>query len=327
MTASEPAATPAARAPWLLRGARAFLVAHVALIVFSTVALTTFLAGPPAPWLLEEPNATIMRLGWKLSGPGCVVLGALAALLHVAGHLGWRRALLMLGVGSAVALGSELLGTSTQLPFGEYRYTPLLGYRILGLVPFPIPISWFYMIVGSLVIAARLMRVGDDRGTRWRWSLVGGAILVAWDVSMDPAMVKTAHWLWGDGDRFTAAGLPSPVVDFFTKDAFYGMPLSNWLGWYLTGIVIARLFLWIAPPSVWASRLGPTSLPVVLYAVNGIMPIAICFRDRMWWAAGLGTLAMAIPVVLALRAHRRQAGAGARWRGGDEVVPRRMTAS
>jgi uncharacterized membrane protein len=291
--------------PWTQRAAVGFLVAHCVLIAFSTIALTTFLNGPAPAWLGEEPNATALRLGWKFSGPTYVVLGALAAVLHVTGRLGWWRSLAIFLVASGVALGAELTGTATQLPFGEYQYTTLLGYRIFNLVPFPIPVSWYYMIVGSLVITGRLLAARDDNATRWKWSLLGGLILVAWDVSMDPAMVKTLHWIWGDGDLFVRAGLPAPIVAFFTKDIFYGMPASNWLGWYLTGVIISRLVLQIVPPTVYAEKLSPTHLPVVLYAVNGIMPVALCLRDNLLWGAVLGSLAMAIPVALAVRARAR----------------------
>lgn len=301
--------------PWERRAAPGFLIAHCALIAFSTIALTTFLKGPPPPWLAEEPNVTILKWGWKLSGPTYVVLGAIAMLLHLAGRIGWRRTLPLFAATSLVALGAELTGTSTQLPFGEYSYTTLLGYRILDLVPFPIPISWFYMIVGSLAIAGRWMVARDDNATKWKWALVGGLILVAWDVSMDPAMVKTAHWIWGDGDLFTRLALPAPVVAFFTKDIFYGMPLSNWFGWYLTGVIIARLALIWAPPTMIATRLSTTWLPMILYAVNGIMPVALCVRDDMIWGAVLGTIAMVLPIALALRASPRV---------GDELEPSRV---
>lgn len=266
------------------RGANGLLVAHLALIVFSTVALTTFLNGPPGPWLQEEPNRTILRWGWTLSGPTYVVLGALAALVHAAGRVSAWKAVLLFVLGSGIALGSELLGTSTGFPFGPYAYTPLLGFMILDKVPFPIPISWFYMIYASLAICGRLLPVRDDVRTRLVWSLVGGAILTAWDVSMDPAMVKTNHWVW--------------FVDGF----FYGMPLSNWFGWYVTGVVISWVMLAIVPPSTWAARVSPSTFPLVLYATNGIMPIALCVRDQMWWAAILGTIAMALPLWLAVRA-------------------------
>lgn len=296
---------------WARRAAPGFLLAHCALIAFSTIALTTFLAGPAPVWLAQEPHATIMRLGWKFSGPTYVVLGAIAMLVHLGGRIGWRRTLPLFLVSSGVALMSELIGTATQLPFGEYAYTTLLGYRILGLVPFPIPISWFYMIVGSLAIVGRLLTARDDNATKWKWALVGGMILVAWDVSMDPAMVKTMHWIWGDGDLFTRLGLPAGIAAFFTKGVYYGMPLSNWFGWYLTGTIIARLVLVFAPPTLFATRISNTALPILLYAVNGIMPIALCVRDDLIWAAVLGAIAMVVPVALAIKGRPRLAEEGA----------------
>jgi len=264
------------------RLATALLAAHVALIAFSTLALTTILARPDHPLRLTPFAAQVMPIAWKYSGMTYVVLGALAALAHLTGRIGARRAAALFAISSGIALGSELLGTSTGYPFGGYSYTPLLGWRIAGLVPFPIPVSWFYMLYGALAICARLLPARDDRATLWRWSLVAGLVLTAWDVSMDPAMVKTAHWVWHE------------------PGAFYGMPLSNFAGWILTGTVIARVMLAIVPPTAMAAALRDARLPLVLYAVNGVMPVAICLRDGLWWAAGLGTLAMVIPLTLAL---------------------------
>ncbi len=283
------------------RLARGAFIGHLGLIAFSSLAMVTVLNGPPGPWLTAEPNATVMRLAWTFSGPTYVVLGALAALLHASGRLGARRAWLLFIIGSAVSLGSELLGTATGFPFGEYRYTPLLGYRILGLVPFPIPISWFYMIYGCLVICSRLLPREDTGAMKWKWAAIAGLVLVAWDVSMDPAMVKTTHWIWGSGERFRAMGAPAWLVAFFSEDIFYGMPLSNWLGWYITGTLIARLMLAVVPPMAWATTAGRDNLPIWIYATNGIMPVVLCVRDELWWAALLGALAMAVPVTLALR--------------------------
>jgi len=279
-------------------------VGHLALIAFSTLAMVTVLNGPPGPWLAEEPNATVMRVAWKYSGPTYVVLGALAAIAHAAGRAGAARALALMVAASVITLGAELLGTATGLPFGEYRYSPLLGYRIAGLVPFPIPISWFYMLYACLAMTGRLLDPIDTNAAKWRWSILAALFLVAWDVSMDPAMVQTAHWTWGGGQQFRDAGLPAWLVAFFTRDVFYGMPLSNWGGWFLTGLVVSRAMLAIVPPSDIAARISPSRLPIALYAANGIMPVVLCFRDDLLWAGILGALAMAIPVTLALRQAR-----------------------
>lgn len=284
--------------------ARIALGGHLALILLSTVAFTTFLAGAPPAWLMEPDAQRALRLGWTYSGPLCVLLGAAAALLHAMRRFGHGAALSLFIASSSIALASELLGTHTGYPFGGYSYTPLLGHRVLGLVPFVIPISWFYMLYASLAICARLargdvLRAPGTRGAPWAWSLAAGLILTAWDVSMDPAMVATAHWVWH---------VPGP---------FYGMPWSNWAGWLITGTVIARVMLAIVPPARLVERLSQARLPLALYAMNGIMPIAICIRERMWWAVVLGTVAMVVPLALALRAARSAAPA----RTSDDEAP------
>jgi putative membrane protein len=53
----------------------------------------------------------------------------------------------------SLSLCSELLGTSTGFPFGHYRYLSGLGYKIAGLVPFTIPLSWFYLGFSAYIIA------------------------------------------------------------------------------------------------------------------------------------------------------------------------------
>lgn len=278
------------------RLARALFGVHAMLIVFSTAAMVTLLAGHAPVDLASEPAATIARLSFRFAGPAYVVLGCLAALAFLAGRVGSRQALLVAGLTSALALGAELAGTATGLPFGDYAYSAMLGYRIGGLVPFPIPLSWFYMILGSLVIVARLGAAG---ARPWRWAVGAGLLMVAWDIALDPAMVKTGHWAWGPGDVFD--GAPSLIRAFFTAGVFYGMPLGNWFGWLLTATLIARAMLALIPPDLIRRRLAPSSLPVWLYLVNGAMPVAICLRDGFWWAASLGALAMGVPATIALR--------------------------
>ena len=51
--------------------------------------------------------------------------------------------------------------------------------------------------------------------------------------------------------------------------------------------------------------MSPSRLPLVLYAANGIMPVTLCLRDGLWWAAILGAAAMALPVALAWRPAAR----------------------
>jgi putative membrane protein len=303
-----PSAGPVPESRAVFRAAVACLVAHAFLTLFSAYAFATFLTGPPPAWLQTPTNQAVMRLGWTFGPATTVVLGALAGLLHATGRVGGRRALAMFGVAFVATLGAELAGTHTGYPFGPYSYTTQLGYRVLGLVPFNIPTSWFFMIYCSLAICGRLLTAGDDSRTKWKWALIGGLVLTAWDVSMDPAMVKTTHWLW----HLKPVAEQSAVERIFVSDLFYGMPLSNWLGWILTGTVVARAMLAIVPPSAFARRVAPSNFPLVLYAVNGVLPITICARNGMWWAVLFGTLAMGIPLVLAVVSGRAPARVSSR---------------
>jgi uncharacterized membrane protein len=277
------------------------LVAHVALSAFSAFAFATFLSGPPPEWLSSPQNQRAMQFGFQYGGQTTVLLGAIAGFCFLALCVGSRRALFVFAASFALSLCSELAGTSTGFPFGAYGYSDRLGYRIAGLVPFNIPTSWFYMLVASLAICGRLLPGRDDGKSKWWWALVAGLVLTAWDVSMDPAMVKTVHWVWNVPDLSSR----SSFEQFIGAPFFFGMPLTNWLGWLLTGVLVARSMLAIVPPSEWARRVSPSSLPLVLYAVNGLLPIAICFAQDMTLAGVLGSLAMLLPLTLAIRAGRR----------------------
>jgi putative membrane protein len=288
------------------RVSSALLGGHVVLTLFASLAFATILAGAPPAWLQQEPNLSVYRWSWKLSGPLVVLLGAAATWTHANARFGWRRSTLTFLAASAVALGAETLGTTTGFPFGAYEYTTLLGYRIFGRVPYPIPISWYFMLYASLAICGRLMVADDSNRGRWKWAAVAGVILTLWDVSMDPAMVVTAHWVWH-------------VPGFF-----YGMPLSNWLGWLLTGTIVARVMLAFVAPSEWQRLVSPSRFPLVLYAINGVMPIAICFSRGLTGAGWLGMLAMALPLTAAMKDFGfriSERGSGARNRNSKMVAP------
>ncbi len=283
------------RAP-LVRIALACLLAHCVLTIFSGLAFATFLSPPIPAWLSTPANQKITAFGFKWGGQSTVVLGALAGLLHAVGRLGRRTAITVFVASFGISLGSELLGTGTGLPFGPYSYTNQLGYKILGLVPFNIPTSWFFMLYCSLAICGRLLPSTDDSKSRWWWALIAGIVLTAWDVSMDPAMVASVHWLW----HLPSLEGMSLWQNILIGGHFYGMPLTNWLGWLLTGIIVARVMLAIVPPSRWARDVSPSNFPLVLYGVNAVLPLGICYGHGLWLAFVLGAIAMAIPLGLAV---------------------------
>lgn len=286
----------------LLRVALIALTMHAFFSVFSAYAFSTFLIPPYPEWLQTPTNQLVLRHGYRFGGQFTVLLGAIAGFAFLAGRVGIGRTTKVFGVAFVLSLGAELAGTSTGLPFGVYGYTDLLGYKILNLVPFNIPTSWFYMLVASLAICGRLMTPRTTNTAKWWWAFVASLVLTAWDVSMDPAMVKTQHWLWNVPDLSNA----SAVSQWIGTPFFYGMPLTNWLGWILTGTLVARAMLQIVPPTDWSTTVAPSRVPLVLYGVNGVLPIAICFAQNMPVAGVFGLIAMALPLVLAARSGMPQ---------------------
>jgi uncharacterized membrane protein len=273
------------------------LLGHLFFSAFSAFAFATFLLPPYPEWLQEPQNQKVMAMGYAYGGATTVTLGAISGLAFLAYAVGMRKALITFGISFVLAFTSEYAGTVTDYPFGAYEYTSQLGYKMFERVPFNIPTSWFYMLVASLAICGRFLPSKDDNVSKWWWAFVGGVVLTLWDVSMDPAMVKTNHWFWQIGDLSDR----SAFEQWIGKPIFFGMPITNWLGWLLTGILVARVMLAIIPPSEWVSKVAPHRLPIALYAINGLLPLAICFRWDMVPAGVLGTIAMVVPLWAALR--------------------------
>ena len=277
--------------------ARQALRAHVALQAFSGIAFATFLV-PPIPAFFQKPmNQAIMDVSYRFGGQLTVTIGAVAGIAFLAHVVGGRRTLQALALVFVIAFTAEAVGTVTGAPFGPYIYTDRLGYRLLGLVPFNIPTSWFYMLVASLGIASRLLPGRDDGMSRWWWAFVAALIMTAWDLVMDPAMFETEHWLWQVPDLSSA-----PVWQrLLGHDGYFGIPVVNFLGWILTATIVARTTLALIPPSEWVARVAPHDFPLALYAANGLLPIVICLRWGMAPAGLVGLFAMGVPLALASR--------------------------
>ncbi len=216
--------------------------------------------------------------------PFVTLVAFIFALLHGAQRLGWGRTALLLCVTFGVSLLFESVGVATGRVYGPYHYTTKLGPMFLDLVPYLIPVAWFMMTYPSYVIAARLV---SPRGRLWRWrfgvAALGALVMTAWDLAMDPMMVAGGHWAWE------------------VQGAYFGIPLQNFWGWWLTTFVTFALFLTLGrltPSRDQARDSRFERLAVVSYAITGLSNVAINLIGGMGGPALAGLFAMLPWVVL-----------------------------
>ncbi|MBD2848231.1 carotenoid biosynthesis protein [Paenibacillus sp. IB182496] len=138
--------------------------------------------------------------------------------LNVEGRLGeprharWPRAAL---IGLATFL-VEWLGVRTGWPFGEYAYTPLLGWGVGG-VPLTIACAW----VGVVLLAALV----SESGSRWLRALLTGVWTVVFDLVLDPVAFAREFWIWGDGHG----------------GGYFGVPIVNFVSWFVLSASLSLL--------------------------------------------------------------------------------------
>ena len=228
-------------------------------------------------YLLSMPIYCLVRLSDQQTwiGPSTALTAASLfafSLAHCIEARGARRSAFMLVTSFAVALTMEYLGSTYGWLFGHYDYTDRLGPRLLGKVPAIIPIAWFMMLYPAWVTADLLVAQYATRRNAAQCDaprprmphlvlriVIAALAMTAWDLSLDPRMVADGNWVWQE------------------DGAYFGIPLSNYFGWFVTSALIYCLwqpiarddFTFIPRPLISQfSILNSQFLPVWAYVVT-----------------------------------------------------------
>ncbi len=232
-----------------------------AFLAFTAVAVVGYGTYGLHPELLpqSERSLAFFTVSFELFARAHIVVAALALGWMLVGSVGLRWLIPFAAV-YALSFTAEHVGTGHGIPFGGYAYTGLLGPKLGGRVPALIPVSWFLMALPSWVLARRGFREA-------RWSVgrvvLGATWLTAWDLALDPAMsFLTPYWSWAEAGPY------------------YGMPLVNLAGWFLTGLVLLSV---LETLSGWA-RLDALDSEWMLryYGVMLLMPLGMLAAAGLW---------------------------------------------
>lgn len=206
---------------------------------------------------------------------GIVGLLLATTVADAAERRGGRRAAALAGTAASIGMAAEWTGVATGRPFSHYTYSGQLGPKVGG-VPVLAAASWTMMARPSWVAAGWI----DPRPARR--ALLAAAALTAWDVFVDPRMVRDGYWSWDAPGRYE------------------GIPVQNFLGWFATSAVVF---------GVWAAldREAPTDEDDLALVVYGWTLVGEVVANLAFWhkpvVAAAGGAAMGAVFAPALRSR------------------------
>ena len=217
------------------------------------------------------------------------VFGFLACyLLLGARDLGWRGTLVFGGWVWLVAWVAEFSSTRTGVPFGLYTYTGATRGQELFIadVPFMDALSFIFLAYAAFCLARGCL--GRD-ASPLAVTVLGGTFMMLLDVVIDPVAVRGDRWFLGQIFYYPNGG------------AYFGVPLSNFAGWILVGMIGIGGYIY-----GWASGRAPGRKPLggiaLYYAVLGFnLAVTAWIGEWVLLAIGLVLHAMVAVLVVMLR--------------------------
>src|SRR5216684_5401513 len=209
--------------------------------------------------------ATFANTVFSLSIPIAPLLLVSVAFALIHGALRYRWSGIVAFIVICLVVSNILENTSilTGFPFGHYHYTDALGPKLF-LVPLVIGLAYFS--TGYLAWVLSTILIGDVRRkssafTTFAVPFIASFLMVVWDLCFDPTSSTIGHaWIWEQGG------------------GYFGVPLTNYLGWFFTVYVFFQLFA-LSLRLRKASRKGEEpALPrsyyaqaIVMYALIGLV--------------------------------------------------------
>jgi putative membrane protein len=161
-----------------------------------------------------------------------VFLFLVAYLIAAVYRIGVRRTFLFTIICWAVAFLSEYSSTRNGFPYGIYHYIETTRAQELWIsnVPFMDSLSYTFLRFASM---SMVLLVGWRPDRPWRFATASAVLVMILDIIIDPVANQGEKWFLGKIYYYPNGGW------------HFGVPLTNYLGWFLVGLTSIRLYLWL----------------------------------------------------------------------------------
>lgn len=199
-----------------------------------------------------------------------IIILAIPCFLAMIIWLGWMRGLTSIILLSIYAVVIETLAIITGFPYSPFHYTELIGTKLFGYTPFTLPFAYVPLFMGCIYLASLFWDEASTHGKNMLKLVIITALLVLIaDLVLDPAAVALNFWV------YEYSGF------------LYGVPLQNFLGWIITGIIAALIGLLL-----FKKHLINQKTPALVSSLFLIIVFwtAVCLYRQLWLSGLIGVL-------------------------------------
>ncbi|MBM3315141.1 carotenoid biosynthesis protein, partial [candidate division WOR-3 bacterium] len=196
--------------------------------------------------------------------------------------LGIKRALWFLALGLVVSFVAEYLGTNFGAIFGTHWFSRARDLRaqvsmmLPGRVPLAVVLTWYGMLYLTFLTSVYLVRARPAEVSAFATApLAAGFLMTIWQLTAGPVAVAQG------------------MMGFVNRGFYHSVPLSSFVGWFVTTLFILLFFQIVEPGAADAERFHQpgqrlATLAFVLFGAQLLYGALGCFRLNFTGAAWLG---------------------------------------
>ncbi len=165
-----------------------------------------------------------------------------------------------------ISMYVEHLGVTYNFLFGSYEYGNNFGLKLFD-TPITIGFAWLLVIGSSHELARGITLAFKQKKRGINFVLTAGLITVTMDLILDPVAYKIKHyWIWED------------------TGIYYGIPISNFTGWFLLACLLHGIGLFLLKEKRSADQLWERRMQMTFGLIN-LMFITIALTGKLYLAA------------------------------------------